>query len=146
MNVVFQEEFGQVWTDDLTPYVFTLITQVPPTPKEAGRFFEAQVELSRKLCKKYKEAYLVSDFSKTTDAIRGQLCNYYMEYIPRLIKTKVSYIAFICPQNVFDSLPEEKKAKLSAAPLGIFETFVDALHAVNQRRSGLLVRKSESIL
>jgi len=143
MKIVFHEQFAQVWTDDVSPYVFTLITQIPPSSVLAVRFFQAQLDLAQSLQKKFKEAYLISDFSETTDETRELLCYYYMEFIPKLVKNKISYISFVCPHSSFESLPKEKKEMLSKAPLGVFPTFVEALAAVNLKRSMELAQRFE---
>ena len=132
-----------MWTDNLTPYVFTLITKIPSSSVEVVHFFKAQVDLAQALQKKFKEAYLISDFSQTTQETRDVLCNYYMEFLPQLIKLKISYVSFVCPHSAFDSLPKEKHEKLSQAPLGIYPTFVEALAAVNLKRALELAQRFE---
>ncbi len=144
MKIVFHEHFGQVWTDDVSPYVFTLITQIPPSSVLAVKFFQSQIDLAHSLEKKFKEAYLISDFSETTEDTRELLCHYYMEFIPKLIKNKISYIAFVCPHSTFETLPREKKEKLNEAPLGVFPTFVEALAAVNLKRALELSQRYEA--
>jgi superfamily II DNA/RNA helicase len=135
-----------VWTDNLSPNIFTLITQLPANEAQTLLFFETQMELVKTIKKQFKEAYLISDFSKTTEEMRAKLCNYYMEYVPKLVKAKVSYIAFVCPHQAFEQLPADKKAKLSEAPLGIYPTFVEALSAVNLKRSLELSQRFENSL
>lgn len=142
MKIAFEANFGKVWIDNLTPYVFTLITTVP-TPSQAAVFFDTKLELLKSMNKQFKESYLVSDFSKTTENARKELCNYYMEYIPRFVKAKVSYIAFVCPHNTVELLTPEKKEKLSQAPLGMYPTFVEALASVNLKRSLELSQRYE---
>ncbi|MFZ5972738.1 MAG: hypothetical protein ACOYXA_14210 [Bacteroidota bacterium] len=146
MKIAFEADFGKVWTDNLSPNVFTLISKKPASEAQAILFFETQIELAKSIRKQFKEAYLVSDFSQTNDEVRHVLCNYYMEYIPRLVKAKISYMAFVCPLTAFESLPEEKKKKLSEAPLGIYPDFVEAMAAVNLKRSVELSQRFENIL
>jgi hypothetical protein len=146
MKIAFEATFGKVWTDNFSPSVFTLVSKEPENPGQASIFFDTQVELIKLMNKQFRQSYLISDFSKTTEATRAALCNYYMDYIPRLVKVKVSYIAFICPMSSFDALPADKKEKLSAAPLGIHPTFVDALATVNLKRSLDLSQRFVSIL
>jgi hypothetical protein len=143
MKIVFHENFGQVWTDDVSPYVFTLITQIPPSSPYAVKFFQSQIDLAQSLQKKFKESYLISDFSETTEETRELLCHYYMEFIPKLMKNKISYIAFVCPHSTFESLSKEKKEMFEQAPLGIFPTFAEALAAVNLTHSLELVQRME---
>lgn len=143
MKIVFHDQFGQVWTDDVSPYVFTLITQIPPSSAHAIKFFQAQLDLAQALQKKFKESYLISDFSETTEETRELLCHYYMEFIPKLVKSKISYISFVCPHSSFESLPKEKQEMLSQAPLGVYPTFVEALAAVNLKRSLELAQRME---
>lgn len=143
MKVVFNEEFGRVWTDDVSPYVFTLVDKVPPSSSHVIRFFKAQIELAQVLQKKFKEAYLVSDFSQTSPETRELLCHYYIEFIPQLVKNKISYLAFICPDTSFESLPKEKQEKLSRVPVGIFPDFTEALAMVNLKRSMELAQRYE---
>jgi len=143
MKIVFHEQFAQVWTDDVTPYVFTLITKIPPSSALAVTFFQSQLDLAQSIHKKFKEAYLISDFSETTEETRELLCHYYMEFIPKLVKNKISYISFVCPHSSFELLPKEKKKMLSQAPLGVFPTFVEALAAVNLKRSMELAQRFE---
>jgi hypothetical protein len=144
MKIVFHEHFGRVWTDDVTPCVFTLITKIPPSSSLAVHFFKAQLDLALSLQKKFKEAYLISDFSETSEETRELLCHYYMEFIPKMVKNKISYIAFVCPHSTFESLPKEKKEILGQAPLGVFPTFAEALAAVNLKRSLELSQRYEN--
>ncbi|PZR30512.1 MAG: hypothetical protein DI538_22505 [Azospira oryzae] len=143
MKVVFNEAFGRVWTDDVSPYVFTLIDQIPPSSAHVIRFFKAQTELAHVLQKKFKEAYLISDFSQAPEETKELLCHYYCELMPQLMKAKIAYLAFICPDTSFESLPKEKREKLSLAPVGIFPDFTEALAMVNLKRSLELAQRFE---
>jgi hypothetical protein len=140
MKITFHNEFGQVWTDDVSPYIFTLITQVPPSSALAIHYFKAHLDLIQSLRKKFKEAYLISDFSQATNETRDLVCHYYIEFLPKLIKAKISYIAFICPNDTLEQLPKEKQELLEKAPLGVFPTFVDALADINRKRSQNLAK------
>jgi len=144
MKIVFNEDFGRVWTDNLTPCVFTLIERVPSSSAHAVRFFKAQIDLTQSLQKKFKEAYLISDFSETTTETRELMCHYYMEFLPQLVKNKISYVAFVCPQNAFDTISKEKQEKLSHYPLGVFPDFTEALAMVNLKRSMVLSQRLEN--
>jgi hypothetical protein len=146
MKIAFEAAFGKVWTDNVSPTVFSLISKLPENPAQAILFFETQLDLIKAINKQFRESYLISDFSKTTETTRENLCHHYMEYIPRMVKAKITYISFICPHSSFESLPVSKKEKLSSAPLGIFPTFVEALAAVNLRRSMELSQRFVSIL
>ena len=76
MKIVFHEQFAQVWTNHVTPYVFTLITKIPTSSALAVTFFQSQLDLAQSIHKKFKEVYLISDFSETTEETREQLCHY----------------------------------------------------------------------
>jgi hypothetical protein len=146
MKIAFEADFGKIWTDNHTPCVFTIITKMPASSAQAEVFFETQVDLTKMINKHFKEAYLISDFSESSEVTRQQLCSYYMEYIPKLIKAKVNYLSFVCPHGAFEKLAPEKKAKLLQAPLGIYPTFTEALAAVNLKRSVQMSQKFLSIL
>lgn len=146
MKIAFEADFGKIWTDNLSPCVFALITKMPASSAQAEIFFETQVELTKTMTKHYKEAYLISDFSESSESTRQQLCSYYMEYIPKLVKARANYLSFVCPHGSFEKLAPEKKQKLSQAPLGIYPTFTEALAAINLKRSVQMSQKFLSIL
>jgi hypothetical protein len=145
MNVTFEDSFGKVWSDHHTPNVFTLLTNVPP-PHSVHRFAEAHATLTKSLYKKFGEAYLISDFSRVSEEKSEQLCLFYLDLIPQLMKSKISYMAFICPQKSMESLPKEKLMKLGSAPVGIYPSFTEALASINLKRSLHLNHKFVSVL
>ena len=145
MRVVFEADFGRMWSDNHTPTVYTLITNVPAAQSVAS-FADAHTELAKALYKKYGEAYLLSDFSKVSEEKSEELCLFYLELIPRLLKNKISYISFVCPHKSMESIPADKRAKLGNAPVGIYKNFTEALASINLKRSLHLNRKFVDIL
>ena len=145
MNVAFEAEFAKVWTDNHTPCLFTLITNIP-THHHTSAFAEAHSSLTKQLYKQFGEAYLIADFSRVSEEKSEQLCLFYLELIPKLVKNKISYAAFICPDKSMESLPPDKRSKLGTAPVGIYSSFTEALASVNLKRSLHFNRKFVSVL
>ena len=145
MNVAFEKEFAKVWTDNHTPCLFTLITNIPSL-QQTNAFAEAHSALTKQLYKQFGEAYLIADFSRVSEEKSEQLCLFYLDLIPKLVRNKISYAAFICPHKSMESLPDEKREKLGSSPVGIYSSFTDALASVNLKRSLHFNRKFVSVL
>ena len=145
MKIVFESDFGRVWSDNHTPCMYILITGVPPANMIA-KFSEAQVDLSKQLYKQFGEAYVLSDFSRVSEQKSEQLCLYYLEMIPKLIKNRISYVAFVCAHKSMDSIPSDKRDKIKHFPIGLYASFTEALASINVKRSLHLNRKFASVL
>lgn len=145
MNVTFEDSFGKVWTDNHTPSVIVLLTNIPP-PHLIKKFAEAHASLTRTLYKKFGEAYLISDFSRVAPEKSEQLCYFYLDLIPQLMSSKISYMAFICPHRSMETMPKEKLTKIENAPVGIYPSFTEALASVNLKRSLHFNQKFVSVL
>lgn len=135
MNVVFEEDFAKVWSDGYSPCVFAVLYHMP----EVSRFkamCEAYLKLVRKLSGEYKEVYSISNMTDSQPIPLEALFLYYNTYLPKQFASGLRYKAYVKPRNVFSQFSLEEALKnIDKTKVGVFDSFEEALQAVNRKRS-----------
>lgn len=135
MHVVFEEDFAKVWSDGYSPCVFAVMYHMP----EVTRFkamCEAYVKLVKKLSQEYKEVYSISNLADSQPISLEALFLYYNTYLPKQFQSGLRYKAYVKPRNLFSQFSLEEVVKnIDKNKVGVFDSFEEALQAVNRKRS-----------
>ena len=135
MAIVFDRDFGRVWSDGATPYIFSSIVFVPQ-PEELNELVEKQLGLIRELKRKYGEVYSILDL-RLCPQLPAPIIQHYIDHIvPLQFKAGLKHKALVATheKKSFEVLAH---AFISIAnlPLSIHYTFENALDKLNQKHA-----------
>ncbi len=135
MNVVFDEDFAKVWSDGYSPCIFATMYHIPSLTR-FKEMSEAYLKLVKKLSNEYREVYGISNLSESQPISIEALYLYYNSYLPKQFQNGLQYKAYVKPKNLFSQFSLEEVLKgLDPQKVGVFNTFEEALQAVNNKRS-----------
>lgn len=138
MNVVFDEDFAKVWSDGYSPCVFAVMYHMP----EISRFkemCEAYVKLVKHLANECNDVYSVSNMADSPPFPLDALFLYCNTYLPKQFESGLRYKAYVKPRNVFSQFSLEEVLKnIDENKVGIFDSFGEALQAVNNKYSSTI--------
>jgi hypothetical protein len=135
MAIVFDRDFGRVWSDGTTPCVFSSIVRVPQL-HELDELALKQIQVIQELKHTFGNVYSILDL-RLCQVIPEQVVRHYIgKIMPGQFRAGVKHKAFVAP--------EEKKslgvfmaafAEIAALPVSIHGTFEEALNEINQKRT-----------
>jgi hypothetical protein len=97
---------------------------------------EAYLKLVKKISSEYRDVYGISNLSESQPISIEALYLYYNSYLPKQFQNGLLYKAYVKPKNLFSQFSLEEVLKgLDPQKVGIFNTFEEALQAVNNKRS-----------
>ncbi len=135
LNVVFEADFAKVWSDGYSPCVFATMQSMP----SLARFKEmsdAYLKLVKKLSHDYGAVYGISNLSESQPISIETLYLYYNTYLPKQFQHGLHYKAYVKPRNLFSQFSLEEVLKgLDSSKVEVFNTFEEALNAVNRKRA-----------
>lgn len=135
MSIVFDEDFAKVWSDGYSPCVFAVMYHMP----EISRFkemCEAYVRLVKHLANEWNEVYSVSNMVDSQPFPLEALFLYCNTYLPKQFESGLRYKAYVKPRNLFSQFSLEEVLKnIDEDKVGVFDSFEEALQAVNNKCS-----------
>jgi hypothetical protein len=144
MAIVFDRDFGRVWSDGTTPCVFCSVIRIPQR-KELDELAEKQLEVINTLKQAFGDVYSISDLRLCPPA-EPQIAQYYAsKIISRQFRAGIKHKAFV--------VPEEKRSReifhqaLSFTqdfPISLHASFEEALNEINQKRTQSNFKKLRS--
>ena len=138
MKVVFEEDFSKVWSDGYSPIVFAVLYHMP----ESIRFkamCEAHTKLVKRLSSEFKGIYSIFNMAEAQPIPLEALFLYHNVYLPQQFESGLRYKAYVKPRNLFSQFSLEEVVNNSdPGKVGTFNSFEDALQAVNKKRSSSL--------
>ena len=135
MAILFDSDFGRVWSDGTTPYVFTSVTRAPQK-KELDELAERQIEMIGELKLTFNDVYSILDLRLCSPITASLIRHYITRMVPRQFKEGLRHKAFV--------VPREKKAKeilvhalisIDHLSISLHSSFENALSEVNQEWS-----------
>jgi len=97
---------------------------------------EAYLKLVKKLSHEYRDIYSISNMSDSQPIPLQALFLYYNTYLPKQFQNGLRYKAYVKPKNLFAQFSLEEVLKNTVhGRVGVFDTFEEALQAVNKKRS-----------
>lgn len=135
MAIVFDRDFGRVWSDGATPYIFSSVVQVP-RQEELNELVEKQLVLIKELKRKYGEVYSILDL-RLCPLLPSPIIQHYVDHIvPMQFKAGLKHKAFVVPQEKksFEVLAHAF-VSLVNLPISIHDTFENALDKLNQKHA-----------
>jgi hypothetical protein len=132
MAILFDRDFGRVWSDGATPYIFSSVVRVPE--KEClYELVEKQLELIREMQRKFGSVYSIIDLHLCPPASQQLVNEYVMEIIPRQFKAGLKFKAIVKPG---DKNSEKQLAmalaRIGPLPIRVHATFEEALQFINE--------------
>jgi hypothetical protein len=135
MAIVFDRDFGRVWSDGATPYVFSSIVRVPQL-RELDELAGKQLEMIRDLKRVFGDVYSIIDL-RLCPVVPEQIVRHYIgKIVPGQFKAGVKHKAFVVPE-------EEKSQEVFAhtitqivgLSISMHSSFEDALNEINRKRT-----------
>lgn len=134
MIVAFEADFAKVWSDGYSPCAFAVMYRMP----EVAQFkamCEAYLKLVKRLAHEFKDVYGISNMTEAQPIPLEALFLYNKTYLPKQFQSGLRYKAYIKPRNVFSQFSlEEVTRNADPEKVGIFNTFEEALQAINRKR------------
>lgn len=136
MNVVFEADFAKVWSDGYSPCIFATMNSIPSITR-FKEMSDAYLKLVKKLSHEYGQVYGLSNLSDSQPISIETLYLYYNTYLPKQFQYGLRYKAYVKPRNLFSQFSLEEVLKgLDSNKVEVFNTFEEALNAVNRKRAG----------
>ena len=135
MAIVFDHDFGRVWSDGTTPYVFSSVIRVPGKD-ELDELAHRQLELVRELKRKFGDVYSILDL-RLCPVVPSHIILYYVtKIVPLQFKAGLRHKALVAPEKK-EALEVLVKAFHSITNLSIsmHSSFESALSIVNEKRT-----------
>lgn len=132
MAILFERDFGRVWSDGTTSCVFASLSRAP-SAEEMEELAERQLQLIRELRKKFGYVYSILDLRVCPPLPHSVIVRYISSIMPRQFKAGVKHKALIKPQErlareiVANAIP-----MIEDMPISIHTSFEDALVAVRK--------------
>jgi hypothetical protein len=145
MAIVFDHDFGRVWSDGTTPCVFSSIVRVPQR-EELDELAEKQLGMLAELKHTFGDVYSILDL-RLCPLLDWQIAQYYtLKIISRQFRAGLKHKAFVAPEEqrsreVFD----QALSLVPDLPISLHTSFEDALREVNRKRTQSGSRKLKSI-
>lgn len=98
MAILFDRDFGRVWSDGATPCIFTSVTRAPGK-QELDDLAEKQIEMIRELKREFTDVYSILDLQRCTSMARNLAEYYFSTLAPRQFKTGVRHMAVVMPEE-----------------------------------------------
>lgn len=134
MNVVFEEDFAKVWSDGYSPCAFAVMHHMPSISRYKA-MCEVYIKLIKKLSHEFKDVYSISNLAESQPIPLEALFLYYNTYLPKQFQSGLRYKAYVKPKNLFAQFSLEEVLKnMDSTKVGVFDTFEEALEAVNRKR------------
>jgi hypothetical protein len=96
--ILFDRDFGRVWSDGATPCVFSSITRAPGK-QELDDLAEKQIEMIREVKREFTDVYFILDLQHSTSMARNLAEYYFSTLAPRQFKTGVRHMAVVMPEE-----------------------------------------------
>ena len=134
MAILFDRDFGRVWSDGATPYIFSSIVRVPQL-HELDELAAKQIQMIRELKHTFGDVYSILDLRLCPVVPQQVIWHYINKIVPGQFKAGVKHKAFV--------VPEEKKSleilteiftTVAHLPISLHRSFEDALSKINQER------------
>jgi hypothetical protein len=131
MAILFDRDFGRVWSDGTTPYLFTAITRTPQK-RELDELAEKQIEMIGELKHSFHDVYAILDLRLCSPVTAPFVRHYISRIVPRQFKIGLKHEAFV--------VPREKKAKevlihalisIDHLSISLHSSFENALNEIN---------------
>jgi hypothetical protein len=134
MAILFDRDFGRVWWDGTTPFVFASVVRVP-VKKEMDALAEKQIELIREVKSKFGDVYSILDLSLCPVLPNPIILHYVTTIAPRQFRAGVMHKAFVMPgeKEPFQLLVKSFTL-ISHFPVSLHTSFENALDEINRRR------------
>jgi hypothetical protein len=134
MAIIYDRDFGRVWSDGTTPCVFSAVVRVP-TNEELDELAGKQLQLIRELKRSNNHVYSILDLRHCPVVPSATLMHYMVDILPKQFKAGLKHKAVVAP--------EEKKSNevivntilsITGMPLSMSTTFENALNKINEKR------------
>ncbi len=146
MNIVFDEGFAKVWSDERSPIVFANVRQMPLSKVGFFELCERHIELIRQIRKRFERVYSITDLSGCSPFPLGIAFDYAQSFIPRQFRAGVQFKAFIKPRNLVSRTTLDTVLRVTDNPgIGVYESFEGALQDINQKMDGRDFERRASI-
>jgi hypothetical protein len=132
MPIVFERDFGKVWFDGTTPYIFSSVVRIPHEA-ELNELASKQIELIRELKSTFGNVYSLLDL-RQCPPLPAQFASHYINNIlPNQFREGVLHKAVV--------EPEEKKSRevflkaflsVTHQPISLHQSFEKALTEINR--------------
>jgi hypothetical protein len=96
--ILFDRDFGRVWSDGATPCIFSALTQAPGK-QELDELAEKQIEMIRDLKREFTDVYSILDLQRCTSMARNLAEYYFSTLAPRQFKTGVKHMGVVLPEE-----------------------------------------------
>lgn len=134
MAILFDRDFGRVWSDGTTSCVFCSVTRVP-NKEEMDELAEKQLQLIRELKIKFGYVYSILDLRLCPPIPSPIMLHYISNIMPLQFKAGVKHKALIEPEEKASMEVVKKALHLMVdLPISLHSTFEKALVTINQLR------------
>jgi hypothetical protein len=135
MNVVVDNEFARIWSDNATPIVFTFVRKIPEQLEMLEFLQKKQEELIKVINSKFNEVYCICDFSECRPAPFEILFECSVGRLIQQGKLGLNFKAFVAPKNrLAQSALAEMLNSYDETKASIFKSFEESLNAINIMR------------
>jgi hypothetical protein len=144
MAIVFERDFGKVWTDGTTPCIFCSMVRLP-TLEEMKELAQKQLELVKELSGNFKNVFSILDL-RYCPLDHGHIVSHYISTVmPQQFKAGIKHKAFV--------IPEKRKSReiffkafltISNQDVSMHDTFEGALEKINTIRTQPNTKKTKS--
>jgi hypothetical protein len=144
MAIVFDRDFGRVWSDGTTPCVFSSVVRVP-SKIEMEDLAAKQLELIRELKHSFGNVYSILDLRLCPTVPMPIIVHYITSVIPQQFKAGLLHKAFVAPQEreSYEVLIEAFTG-ITDMPISLHATFETALNKINDKRTQSNLTKPKS--
>jgi hypothetical protein len=145
MNVVVDNEFARIWSDDTSPIVFTLVRRIPDQQEQFEMLMSKQEDLIKEVKRKFSEVYAICDLSQCKAAPFELLFECCLGRLAQQFKAGVKFKAFVAPRNMLAQCSLDEMLKTTdETKVSSFKTFEESLNTINVLR--LTAQQSKSPL
>jgi hypothetical protein len=144
MAIVFDRDFGRVWSDGATPCVFSSLVRVP-TKTEMDDLADKQLELIRELTRSFDKVYSILDLRLCPPVPMPIIVHYITSIIPQQFNAGLVHKAFVAPEErkSYEVLIEAFTV-MTEMPISLHTTFENALNMINDKRMQSRLKKPTS--
>lgn len=140
MAIIFERDFGRVWSDGVSPYVFSATLRIPEQ-QEFEELAKTTFRLIKTMSGQFGSIYTVMDFRLCLALPDYMTEKFVVDHLSHQSRLGVRHHAFITPYNArFDSVLTLAALRCNSGPITIHYTFEDALRKINESRSSLAKR------
>lgn len=132
MAILFDRDFGRVWTDGATPYVFCSVIRIPEK-EHLHELAEKQLTLIRDVRRKFGLSYSILDLHLCPQVPAELADEYFKDIISRQFKAGLKLKAIVKPEDKeLQKQLEWAVHQLPQLPISLHNTFEEALTYINQ--------------